>query len=114
MTQPLTHTIFMLVKTTKAWLAMNPPARFAFLGDVVVPILKAHPAVKLRFFDAEGFNARVTDVAVWETTDLSAYQKLVDRLRETPFWDGYFEIVEIVPAVENGYAATYGVAPIGA
>ena len=38
-----------------------------------------------------------------------AYQLLIDALRETPFWGRYFEVVEILVGVENGYARNYGV-----
>ena len=113
MTKLTTHTIFMLVKTTATWLALAPPARFAFLGDVIAPILKANPTVKMRFYDSEFYNARSSDVIVWETAELPAYHRVVEALRESAFWDNYFDIVEIIPSVENGYAAHYGVAPIG-
>jgi hypothetical protein len=109
-----THTIFMLVRTTAEWLALEPKARFAFLGRDIVPILAAHPAVKMRFFDAEGYNARVSDVVVWETADLKAYRAVVDSLRETAFWTRYFEVTEIIPGVENDYAAHYRVDPVAA
>jgi Darcynin, domain of unknown function len=111
---PTTYTFFMLVKTTNAWLAKPPKARFAFLGEAIEPILKRRPAVKMRFFDAEAFSARVTDVVVWETRDLGEYRALIDDLRETEFWGALFDVVEIVPAVENDYASHYGVSPVGA
>jgi hypothetical protein len=40
------------------------------------------------------------------------YQFLIEELRETRFWGTYFEIVEIVPAIENAYALYYAVEPI--
>lgn len=106
------HTIFMLVKTTTAWLALPTAERFAFLSKAIQPILAAHPTVRMRFYDSEFFSARVSDVVVWETTDLPAFRGLVDRLRETKFWGTYFDVVEIVPAVENSYADINNVAPI--
>ncbi len=36
-----------------------------------------------------------------------AFQLVIEALRETPFWDHYFEIVEILVGVENGYAKHY-------
>jgi Darcynin, domain of unknown function len=105
MNKPLT--IFMLVKTTTAWLALAPAKRFAYFDDAIKPILKRHPAVKLRFFDVEAYNARVSDMLMWETTDPAQYQSLVEGLRETLFWDHYFQIVEILPAIEEGYADHY-------
>lgn len=113
---PLAHTIYMLVRTNPAWLALEPKARFAFFQTEILPTLKATPSVTMRFFESEAYNARVTDILVWETADLPAYWSIVERLRETPFWGHYFEIVEILPSVENAYVRHYGVdllAPAG-
>jgi hypothetical protein len=33
---------------------------------------------------------------------------VVDALRKTPFWERDFAVVEILPAVENAYAANDG------
>lgn len=107
------YTIFMLVKTTPEWLKLRPDARFSFLREDIEPILGAHPHVRMRFFDAEGYNSRASDVIVWETSDLKGYQSVVDALRETRFWDQYFDVVEIVPAVENAYAEAYDERPVG-
>lgn len=75
---PLVHTVFMLVRTTPAWLAPAPEGRFAFLGERIRPILRAHPAVRLRFYDAEVYTARFSDVLAWETDDLREYQAVVE------------------------------------
>ncbi|MBD2773945.1 darcynin [Iningainema sp. BLCCT55] len=83
-----------------------------FLSKIISPILKKHPSVQMRFFDSEAFSGRFTDVLMWETAEVQEYQFLVERLRETLFWGTYFEIVEIIPAIENAYANYYGVAPI--
>jgi Darcynin, domain of unknown function len=105
-------TMFMLVKTTNAWLALAPKERFAFLETTIQPILNKREDVRLRFFDAEAFSAQVTDVLVWETPALSDYQAVVEDLRETAFWGVYFEVVNIIPAIENAYASHYGVRPV--
>lgn len=107
-------TIFMLLKTRPAWLALPPADRFAFLDTTIRPILREAKGVALRFFDAEAFSARTSDLAMWEVEEIGVWQKLVDRLRETAFWDTYFEVVEILPAIENAYARSYGVAPVTA
>jgi hypothetical protein len=109
----VTYTFFMLVRTTPAWLRKPPRERFAFLGSHIEPVLKQHPAVKMRFFDSEAFNASISDVIMWETRQLSEYQAVVEKLRETEFWDALFEVREIVPAIENAYAHHYGVQPAG-
>jgi hypothetical protein len=106
------YTIFMLVKTTTDWLKLKPAERFEFVGKVIKPILEKRPSVKMRFFDAEAYNSRSSDVIVWETKDLKEYEYLVEELRESLFWGSYFDVVEIIPAVENGYADFYQVEPV--
>ena len=108
----MNHAFTMLVHTTPTWLRMPPPERFAFVDETIRPLLARHPAVALRFFDAEAFSARYTDMLLWETADVLAYQALVEELRETPFWGTYFEVVEIIPMIENGFAHQYGVEPL--
>jgi hypothetical protein len=105
----------MLVKTLPEWLGFPVDERFRLLAEHVEPIVRKHrERVRLRFYDVEFYTARVTDVWVWEATDHHAYELLVEDLRETPFWDRYFQIVEILPGVENAYASNYGRAALGA
>jgi Darcynin, domain of unknown function len=108
----INHAFFMMVRTTNEWLALTPTARFAFLGDVIVPILAANPAVSMRFFDSEAFSSAFSDVVLWETADFMAYQSVVEQLRETAFWGTYFEVMEIVASIENAYAHHYEVDPL--
>jgi hypothetical protein len=105
--KPTLFTMFMLVKTTLAWLQLTPTARFAFLDETIQPILKNHPTVTMRFYDSEAFSAKASDIIVWETADLMAYQHLIDKLRETKFWGNYFEVLDIIPSIENAYAEMY-------
>ncbi|AWV02107.1 darcynin [Burkholderia sp. JP2-270] len=108
-------TVFMLVKTRPEWLGFPVPERFRLLREHIEPILKTHgERVSLRFYDTEFYSARVTDVWVWDAHDRHAYELVVEALRETPFWDRYFDIVEILPGVENAYASNYGEAALSA
>ncbi len=108
-TEP-TVTAFMLVKTTPEWLALPVPERIHAFKTQIVPVIEARTqGVRSRFYDTEFYSARVTDVWVWEADDHDAYRLLIDALRETPFWDRYFEVVDLLVGVENGYARTYGV-----
>ncbi|MBN8820022.1 MAG: darcynin [Sphingomonas sp.] len=101
-------TVFMLVKTSPEWLGFPVEKRFALLAEHFTPILRKHAAaVSLRFFDVEFYSARVTDIWMWDAKDHHAYELLVEDLRETAFWDRYFEIVEILSGVENAYAKNY-------
>jgi hypothetical protein len=101
-------TIFMLVKTSPEWLGFSVDRRFELLGAEFTPILKKHADnVVLRFFDVEFYSTRVTDIWMWDARDHHSYQLLVEDLRETAFWDRYFDIVEILTGVENAYAKNY-------
>lgn len=102
-------TVFMLVKTTTEWLGFTVDQRFKHMTATVQPILQKYKGkVRLRFYDTEFYSSRVTDMWVWEASSHAGYQLLVEELRETPFWDRFFEIVEILPGVENAYAQNYG------
>ncbi len=112
---PVALTVFMLVKTSPEWLAFPIEERFRLLAAHVEPILrKHHPKVTLRFYDIEFYSARVTDLWMWEAADHQSYELLVEDMRETPFWDRFFQIVEILPGVENAYAKNYNRAPVTA
>lgn len=107
-------TFFMLLRSSPAWLALTRADRSAFVDDTMKPILGRYREVALRFYDAEAFSGRATDVAVFETRDLRAYYFLIEALRDTPLLGlPYFEVLEIIPAIENGhleYAEADGVA----
>ena len=97
-------TFFMHLRSSSAWLALSRQARADFIAAEVRPIFARYRDVNLRFYDAEAFTGRITDVAVFETTNLRAYYFLIDALRDTPFLGlPYFEVVEIIPAIEDGY-----------
>lgn len=99
---PIVLTVFMLVKTQPEWLALPGDERIRLMREHFAPILRQHAEhVRLRYYDAEFYSSRVTDVWMWETTDRSAYENVVEALRDTPIWDRLFSIVEILPAVEN-------------
>ena len=99
-------TVFMLVKSMPEWLGFTSEEQLTLLATHIEPILKKHhPKVTLRLYDVEFYSARVTDLWIWEVTDHLAYQLLVEDLRQTAFWDHYFQIVEILPGVENTRAS---------
>lgn len=103
MTKPLT--LFMMLKAQPAWLRLGRQTRQDFIAAEVVPILARYPAVSLRFFDAEGFTGRCSDMAMWQAGDLKSWSFLMDALRDTAFFsEPYFEVVDIIPALEEAYA----------
>ncbi|MFF7554753.1 darcynin family protein [Streptomyces olivaceus] len=101
-------TAFLLLKTNRAWLELSVPERVAAFQETVLPAIKDRAQdVRWRYYDTEFYTARVTDIWVWEARSHEAFQLAIEALRETPFWDHYFEIVEILVGVENGYAKHY-------
>ncbi|WP_042295840.1 darcynin family protein [Paraburkholderia bannensis] len=97
-------TVFMLVKSLPVWLELSADARQNALREHVMPLLERHREhVRLRLYDVEFYAARVTDVWMWEAESHQAYEQLVEALRDTPFWERYFQIVEILPGVEANH-----------
>jgi len=103
-------TVFYWLRTGSEWLKLSPAERNAFVDSALRPILRRYPQVKLRYFDAEAYSAEVSDVLAWEFHTDSAYAAVVECLRETRFWNHYFEVIKIIPCVEDGFASHYGVA----
>ncbi|GII61021.1 darcynin [Sphaerisporangium krabiense] len=98
-------TAFMLVKTTPEWLGLSVEQRVDVFRTEIVPAITSKVRdVRSRFYDTEFYSARVTDVWVWEARDHQAYRLLIEALRDTSFWDRYFEVVDLLVGVENAYA----------
>ena len=98
------YTFFMLLQSMPDWLKLSRVDRQRFTAEHVRPVLSRYPEVTMRFYDAEAFSGRCTDVAVFETADLRAYTFLIDGLRDTAFFSHpYFQVMDIVPTVEDGH-----------
>jgi len=112
---PTPLTVFMLVRTRVEWLELAAAEQTRLLRERLQPILQQYAdEVRLRVYDTEFYSSIVTDVWVWDATSHRAYENVVEALRSTPFWDFYFEIVEILPGVENGYSMDHRPAPLTA
>lgn len=99
----MTWTIFVLLKATPQWLAHSIEQRASIANDCLHHSM-TDDRVTMRFYDAEAFSGTCSDLAVFETTDLQAYYFVMERVRSTPMFSApYFEVIEIIPAVENGY-----------
>jgi hypothetical protein len=97
-------TFFIHLKALPTWLALPREYRNNLGEKTIQEILKKYKFVKVRWYDAEAFNARASDIAVFETSSLQEYYFVIDALRDSEiFSTPYFELVEIIPAVEDGY-----------
>jgi hypothetical protein len=105
-------TVFFLVKTTPEWLGFTPEQRRELGRRDFQPLLdEFREKVRLKWYDVEFYNARVTDVWMVEASNHLDYQMFCEKLRETPFWDRYFRVEEILPGEENAWAKNYQVEP---
>ncbi|MDO8420853.1 MAG: darcynin family protein [Parvibaculum sp.] len=99
----ISYTIFMLLRTTPAWLRLSRPERNAIAEEAFGFALK-DGTVDFSYHDAEAFSGRATDVAVFKTAVLFDYYKVVERLRDSKlFTEPYYEVVDIIPTIEEGF-----------
>ena len=98
-------TIFMLLKALPAWLALSRDERARIARTAFASAL-TDPSVRHRHFDAEAFSGCASDVAMFEAEDLHSYYFAIERLRDSAiFAHPYFEVVDIIPTIEDGYRA---------
>lgn len=98
-------TFFVLLNATPAWLALDRQTRRDFVEKELNPLFADHPEVKVRFYDAEAFTGRCSDIAVFEAEDIREYYFLMEGLRDSKLYTvPYFEVVDIIPAIEEGFA----------
>lgn len=99
------YTFFVHMNATRHWLSLSRQERGEYFSHTLGPILAKYPSVSVRLYDAEAFTARCSDIAIYETENIQEYYFLVDALRDTEMYTiPYFEIVDIFPAIEEGFA----------
>lgn len=98
------YVYFLLLRATPAWLRLSRGERRALSEQHLGPLLAGADAVRMRYFDAEAFSAVCSDVMMVETDDPRRHFFFMERLRDSPmFTVPLFELVQIVPAIEEGY-----------
>lgn len=98
------YAFFALLRVHPNWLRLSRPERRRFEAETLKPIYARYPAVRMRWFDAEAFSARCSDIALFETESIKDFYYLIDALRDSPLLtEPYFEFVDILPAVEDGF-----------
>jgi hypothetical protein len=101
-------TVFMLLKIAPEWLGFTLARARELAQEALAPILKKHNSkVSLRYFDAEFYSPRVTDIWIWRARDVHAYHHVLEDLRDNPFWNRYFKVIETLAGVEEAYARKY-------
>jgi len=96
-------TVFVLLKTTVSWLRLSRDKRNAIADKVLSDVL-VNTDVTLRMFDAEAFTTRCTDVAMFQAKDMQSCYFTIERLRDSILiTEPYFELVEIIPTIEDGF-----------
>ncbi|WP_315708458.1 darcynin family protein [Brenneria uluponensis] len=101
--QALMITVFVLLKTTTEWLRL-PRSERNRIADEVIPTVLSGGKVSLRMFDAEAFTTKCTDVAMFHADDMESFYFAIERLRDsTLITKPYFEMIEIIPTIEDGF-----------
>ncbi|UZD92412.1 darcynin family protein [Cognatishimia activa] len=101
----MTWTIFVLLKVSTEWLSLSDDMR-GEIADTSLREALVDDRVTMRFYDAEAFAGRCSDIAVFEASDLQAYYFVMERLRSSALIaKAYFEVIDIFPALENGHQA---------
>jgi Darcynin, domain of unknown function len=102
-------TAFIHVKTSPEWLGFTIPERVERVNGTLRLLIKEFAdTVIFRWYDTEFYTAKVTDIMVMDCKDHFSYQLFLDKLRETPFWDKWFSIEEIIVGELNAASKTYG------
>lgn len=95
--------IFMQVRALPAWLAL-PRERRNAISQGLSPVLGRYPDVAMRYFDAEAFTSRCSDVLMFECSDIERYHFLIEELRDSVmFAHPYFELTDVVTTIEEGF-----------
>lgn len=98
------YTFFMHMNATKEWLSLSREERTAYFTGTIGELFARYPSVSVRLYDSEAFTTKCSDIAVYETEILQDYYFLIDALRDSKiFTVPYFDIVDIFPAIEDGF-----------
>src|SRR5215213_9863483 len=99
---PHRYTFFMLLQSTPCWRALERDQQHAHHDALLVRVFDAYPELSLRRFDSAAFAGRCSDVLLWETSDVAQYYEAVEALRDAGLLTRpWFEIVDVIPAIED-------------
>lgn len=101
----MTH-CFLLVNALPAWLRLPRAERARIFETEVLGLLPRHPGLTLRHFDCEAYSAYCSDVLMLGVEDARQLHHFIEGLRDSRIHTHpYFEVVQVLPAWEEGYRA---------
>ncbi|WP_284618558.1 darcynin family protein [Aquabacterium humicola] len=102
----MNHVNFIHLRATPRWLRLSRQERRERAGRHLGEALRRVPGVKIRYFDAEAFTAHCSDVLMVEASEPREHHFFIESLRDSELVaDEYFELVLVVPTIEEGYQA---------
>lgn len=94
--------VFVLLNTN-ALLRLSRTERHS-IADTLLSTTIDDQDVTLRMFDSEAFSTQCTDIAMFQAKDMHSFYFAMERLRDSVLiTEPYFEIVEIIPTIEDGF-----------
>jgi hypothetical protein len=103
----MNYTYFILLRATPAWLSLSREARNDLANQHLRTTLAQYQGrLTMRYFDAEAFSAPCSDVMMIETPDPRHHYFFMEQLRDSVLFSvPYFEVLNIIPTIEDGYQA---------
>jgi len=99
-----TLSLFVHLRALPAWLSLSRIARNQVIAEDVAPVIAKFHSASFRWFDAEAFTARCSDILLLENLDARSASHVMEALRDTrAFSVPYFELVDVFPALEDGF-----------
>lgn len=100
----MNYTYFLMLHALPAWLRLPRERRRELVAGHLQPLIASTEGLTVRHFDSEAFTAVCSDLMMIETGDPRQHYFFMERLRDSPLvCEPYFDIVQIVPALEDGY-----------
>lgn len=97
------YTVFVLLRALPAWLGLSREQRNDIAETSLSDALEGN-SVTLQHYDAEAFSSFCSDVSVFTAHNLLDFYCVMERLRDSPMFSvPYFELVQILPALQDGF-----------
>ncbi|MEP7100955.1 MAG: darcynin family protein [Burkholderiales bacterium] len=96
------RTFFMLLAATRHWRELGPAERREVFDATLAIVFDGFPDLRMSHYAAGEFDARCSDVIVWQAGDVAQYHAAIALLRREAFFGApLFEIVEVIAGVED-------------